>query len=120
LAALHAGLFVLATSNAIGDPRWVCGGALFLGLLWFYIQWASLAYVNRLKPRFHTVCNRVGFHYPGVKRWLRFPTNVALVVPGLLTLSWITLLFVLTPKPPSAANHSQQTGPAVTGSSMLP
>jgi hypothetical protein len=95
-ATLHAGLLVLVTSDAIKQPRLLYGAAIFLGLIWFYVQFASLFYVNRLKPLFREVCEQRGFRYPShsiFSRWFLSTTDVALIAPAALTVVWIVLFY---------------------------
>jgi hypothetical protein len=93
-ATLHAGLFVLVTSDAIKHTKPLFAAAAVLAAVWLYVQVASLFYVNRLKPQFRNLCEIVGFEYP------RHPfysfistTDVALIVPIGLTVLWIVFLF---------------------------
>ena len=100
-ATLHAGLLVLVTSDTIKQPRFLAAAAAILGLVWFYVQFASLFYVNRLKPQFGEVCKQRGFDYPRHRIFSRrfmSTTDVALIVPAGLTLLWIVLLFVAYPR----------------------
>ena len=95
-ATLHAGLLVLVTSDTIKQPRLLYAAAVVLGLVWLYVQFASLFYVNRLKPLFREVCEQRGFRYPGHRIFSRrflSTTDVALVAPVGLTILWIALLF---------------------------
>lgn len=52
-ATLHGGLFVLATSNAIKNQQYISYLGVLLGLLWIFIQWASLYYVDRWKGQYY-------------------------------------------------------------------
>jgi hypothetical protein len=95
-ATLHAGLLVLVTSDTIKQPKFLYCVAMFLGLLWFYVQFASLFYVNRLKPQFREVCEQRGFRYPShpiFSRRFLSTTDMALIVPVALMALWIVLFF---------------------------
>ena len=91
-AALHAGLFVLATSNSLTESwpiEWL--GAL-LGLIWVLVQWASLHYVDRVKPQYHELRERMGIRYDD--HWLfnrrsLSSTDLALYGTLVLLLIWI-------------------------------
>jgi ABC-type uncharacterized transport system permease subunit len=91
-ATLHAGLLVLVTSNATKSPRFLSGCAIVLGIVWFYVQWASRFYVNRDKKRFHVVREKCGYPYvahPTYSRPFLSPTDIAVVVPIMLMVVWL-------------------------------
>ncbi len=52
-ATLQAGAFLLTTSSVIGKSKTLALGALFLAVVWTWVQGLSLGYANRLKGRFH-------------------------------------------------------------------
>jgi hypothetical protein len=95
-ATLHAGLLVLITSDALKRPHILAGVAIALGVIWFYIQLASLHYVNRLKPLFRAAREARGIDYLPHRVFSRrflSTTDVALVVPFGLTVLWIVFPF---------------------------
>ena len=97
---LHAGLFVLSTSDTIKHPLIFSSVAIFLGIIWFYVQKASHWYVNRLKPEFRKIYPKIGFRYP---QHCIFScpymdiTFVALLVPIIITFVWIAFFLFSLP-----------------------
>lgn len=90
-ATLHAGLFVLFTLDANKHQTLLSGAAVGLGVVWMYVQVASLWYVNRLKSDFGKVSKQQGFHWPNhpiFSKKFRSTTDVALLVPYGLTILW--------------------------------
>ena len=61
-ATLQAGAFLLTTSPAVGKSKALALGALFLAVVWTWVQGLSLGYTNRLKRRYHDF-----------RRWLDIP-----------------------------------------------
>jgi hypothetical protein len=58
-SALHAGLFVLASSKNNDHPIIIAIFGSALGLAWLLIQLASLHYVGRDKEKYYKLCNVV-------------------------------------------------------------
>lgn len=88
-ATLHAGLFVLFTLN--GHKILLSGAAVGLGIVWLYVQVASLWYVNRLKSDFNKVSKTLKLPWPKhhiFSERFRSTTDVALLVPYGLTILW--------------------------------
>ena len=92
-AVLQAGLFVLISCKN-EDENLLSGIGIGLGLVWIYVQGASLWYVNRLKPKLSELVSRFKIDYP-----LHFysqkyfsTTDVALLVPLGLTIFWLNRL----------------------------
>jgi hypothetical protein len=52
-AAIHAGSFVLVTSNVVEEKFVATLVGFFLGIAWIYVQWISLKYVDRPKRLYH-------------------------------------------------------------------
>ena len=52
-AAIHAGSFVLVTSNVVEEKFVATLVGFFLGIAWVYVQWISLKYVDRPKRLYH-------------------------------------------------------------------
>lgn len=93
-STLHAGLFVLFSLEKFKHPRLLSCVAIGLGLVWIYVQGASLWYVNRMKPQFGDVANKLEINYPPHFFSWRFfsTTDVALLVPLGLTILWSHIL----------------------------
>ena len=73
-----------------------------LGLLWFYVQWASFSYVGRWKGPFHALRTELGFIYEdeGVfvfasRRW-GIPSSTAV---GLMTSAVVPILWAFASFP---------------------
>jgi hypothetical protein len=96
-ATLQAGLLVLITSDALKRPHVLVAVAIALGVIWFYVQLASLYYVDRLKPLFHAAREARGIHYSRHRVFSRrflSTTDVALLVPFGITVLWIVFPFL--------------------------
>jgi hypothetical protein len=93
-ATLYAGLFVLFSFEK--HQGLLSGAAVGLGLIWMYVQAASLWYVNRLKSDFRKVSEQREFHWPKhpiFSKKFRSTTDVALLVPYGLTILWSHFLW---------------------------
>jgi hypothetical protein len=95
-ATLHAGLFVLFTSETNKHPIYLSAAALAMGAIWLYVQIASCWYVNRLKRRFRRISEGLKFKYPRHEifscKYMDI-TRVTIVIPVTITLLWLALLF---------------------------
>ena len=91
-ATLQAGLLVLITSDTVKHVRLLSLVAASLAVVWCYVQYASVYYVNRLKPLFRDACKASGFDYPRHPVFGRkglSPTDVSAAVPAFLALFWL-------------------------------
>ncbi|MEB3831785.1 hypothetical protein [Phormidium sp. CCY1219] len=52
-AAIHAGAFVIVTSNVIREKLIATVIGFTLALIWIYVQWIGLKYVDRPKRLYH-------------------------------------------------------------------
>jgi hypothetical protein len=88
-AVLQAGLFVLFGSS-VENQKLLSGVGIGLGLVWIYVQGASLWYVNRLKPDLTKIVELLEINYPPHFYSQKFfsTTDVALLVPLGLTVFW--------------------------------
>jgi hypothetical protein len=95
-ATLHAGAFVLASALR---PRWPIAVAGFaLALIWCYVQWLSLKYVDRLKPLYHVVLQRSGIQFVqpewlSTKRGLS-SSDIGVGVTILIATTWAMVLVI--------------------------
>ena len=94
-ATLHAGLFVLATSDSITNrlPIYIIG--IILAVAWVFIQWASLFYVERIKPFFFNRLETKGVRLR--RHWLfsefkLSSTRIGVAVTVLIFLLWLIML----------------------------
>lgn len=62
-ATLHAGAFVLATSDSVRAKGWLAIAGLTLALIWMCVQWLSLGYADRLKEPYHKLRKSVGIKF---------------------------------------------------------
>ena len=120
-ATLHAGAFVLVTSNSIRYPKAIAIVGFALGIAWFYIQWLSLSYADRAKAHYHELRKALGIYWPHeaseaanvtvtgkttpvVKLGFRekilrqkriSSTDIGLGVTGLVVICWVIAFFLL-------------------------
>lgn len=94
-ATLHAGLFVLVTSDSISNklPFYIIG--IVLSIAWVFIQWASFFYVDRVKPLIDSRLEMQGIKLK--RHWLfskykGASTRIGVIVTLLVFLLWIVLL----------------------------
>lgn len=91
-AVLHGGLFVLATSDSLTKSWPVEWLGAVLSVIWVLVQWASLHYVDRMKPQYHELREQMGIRYEGHwlfnRRWLS-STDLALYGTLFVLLIWI-------------------------------
>lgn len=98
-ATLHAGAFVLATSSSL-SIRWPIELAgLVLALIWFYVQWLSLKYVDRLKPLYHAARVNAGIRFVQPE-WLSArrglsSTDIGVGVTIVVAITWTIALAYL-------------------------
>jgi hypothetical protein len=100
-ATLHAGLLVLFTSDTNKIPILLSAAAVVLGLVWWYVQRASLFYVNRYKSDFIEASKQVNFQYKSHDTFSqkgKSTTDVAMIVPIVLTILWVLLLIITVSK----------------------
>lgn len=129
-ATLHAGAFVLATSNSLRYPKAIAAIGIVLALTWLYVQWLSLYYADRAKPRYHDMRKWLRIDYehnegeneqPSLreqkrderqvapwKKWILIhhwasSTDVGLLVTIVVFICWVLVFFYLyTPHKPAA------------------
>jgi hypothetical protein len=103
-ATLNAGAFVLIASEAIKTSAILTVlsvAGIGLALLWGYVQWISLRYVDRTKPLYHELRSKMGFSFApsqhpiiaGIHetKWLS-STNIGVWVPILVTAMWVCVV----------------------------
>ncbi len=101
-ATLHAGAFVLYSSDAVKRKTPIAAAGLALGVVWLYTQWASLHYANRPKKLYHAVCRKLGISWgvgrPGLfARWFgerpwASSTNAGVLTALFVAAVWLYML----------------------------
>lgn len=98
-ATLHAGAFVLYSSDAIKPKGRIAAAGVALGLIWLYTQWASLHYANRFKKLYHPLRLSLKIDWNVGKRglfakWLSEARWASSTNAGLLTAAFVAAVWV--------------------------
>lgn len=101
-ATLHAGAFVLYSSDAPSSKYTVALAGFILSILWIYIQWASLEYADRAKTLYHPLREYLGIDWNiprkslfaqtmGKYRWAS-STNAGVLTAWIIFALWLFIL----------------------------
>lgn len=88
-SAMHAGLFVIASSNSNTKPNYYEFFGLLIGLIWCYIQWVGRRYINCHKAEFTKLLKQFELYQEPV------PINasaIGIVVAIIVSVFWMGVI----------------------------